>query len=111
MWEIFTLSKNRPFHNAVNETNLIVRVYSDERPPVNELDPDLPVTIKDMIMKCWDKDRGIRLTAIDCVSILDNEYISITDKCYHIFLSHRWESKPVVRHIYLMLKTLGYKVW
>ena len=46
-----------------------------------------------MIQCCWDRDRAIRKTAIECYSILNHCYEVMSSGKFDVYLSHAWVDK------------------
>ena len=72
---------------------------------------DVPPSVRDMINRCWDTDRTVRPSATECYAILSQAYNQLTNKEYDIFFSHPWVEKPLLRHVFVILTNLGYRVW
>ena len=49
---------------------LSVEIHKGTRPKLNCINGDIPPEIISMMKKCWHVDRSVRLTAIECLSLL-----------------------------------------
>ena len=75
IWEIF--SGQHPHHElGNNEGALCLKVYDDGRPSEPSVDeiPDMPLSLREMVKQCWDKDRSKRPTAVECHSNVSQTY-------------------------------------
>ena len=81
------------------------------RPPLSALPSDTPATVISMITSCWSKDRSLRKSAVECVSILQYNLDILSTGQFDIFLSHAWTTKPLLSHVYQILTKAGYRVW
>lgn len=104
-WEI--LSQNQPFAEIRAEGELCTRVHQGHRPPVSELPTDTSPNILAMIESCWDKDRNARKTAVECVRLLQYEYVSLKKGVFDIYFSHASVPKLLLSHIYYYFVRLG----
>ena len=105
-WEILT--QRRPFEN---DTNFPQSVIDGKRPSLDELPSDTPATIRKMLELCWSADRNVRLSAVECVSILCHEYEVLASGKFDIFFSHAWDNKPFLSHVHRFLVRGGHRVW
>ena len=67
-WEFLT--EQKPFSWVTSQVELSVQVHQGVRPDINELPSDCPVAVRNMIISCWDQNRGTRKTALECSAIL-----------------------------------------
>ena len=111
-WELLNKTGKRPYADITSEIALNHHVaVNDSRPSLHELVDDVPPTVRDMIQRCWDKDRTVRLTALDCYNILDQAYYILSQAKFDIFLSHPWRNKNVLQYVKKFLNSYGYRVW
>ena len=112
-WEVLNKTGKRPYADITGgELALNHHVaVNDGRPSLDELVDDVPPTVRDMIRRCWDRDRTVRLTALDCCNTLDQAYNTLSQAKFDIFLSHPWRNKNVLRHVMKFLNSSGYRVW
>jgi serine/threonine protein kinase len=108
-WEV--LARQRPFADIKNEPMLCGKVHKGARPPIDSLPPDTPASVRTMIEACWSKDRALRLSAVECSSILQYSYDFLSKGQFDVFFSHAWTMKPLLSHVYYLLTRLGYRVW
>ena len=110
-WVILTQQK--PFNNIFSDVELSLKVHQGVRPDVNQLlSINCPSAIREMIGKCWDSDRNIRLTSLNCCTILRECYFLLSTMEYDIYLSYRQSSNNelLVSHIRNQLIENGFKV-
>jgi hypothetical protein len=111
-WEVLNKTGQRPYADITGEIALNHHVaVNDSRPSLDELVDDVPPTVRDMIRRCWDKDRTVRLTTLDCCNILDQAYYILSQAKFDIFLSHPWRNKNVLQYVKKFLNSYGYRVW
>lgn len=67
-WQL--MAQRRPFSEVKGEVMLCSHVHSGARPSLSKLPSDTPDEVVSMITACWDKERGRRLEARDCIDIL-----------------------------------------
>lgn len=65
-----TLAQKHLFPDITTESVLATMIHKGYRPPLEDLPPQTPQNIIDMISTCWDKDRNKRRTAAECHIIL-----------------------------------------
>ena len=111
-WEVLNKTGKRPYADITSEIALYHHVaVNDRRLSLDELVDDVPPTVLDMIRRCWDKDRTIRFTALECYNILDQAYNTLSQAKFDIYLSHSWRNKNVLRYVKKFLNSYGYRVW
>ena len=108
-WEVLT--GQVPFADCANEFVLCSVVHRDTRPDLDLLPSDTPAGVREMIAKCWKKDRSARLFAVACASVLDQAVTVLVSSRFDIFLSHPWAAKPICQHMCQLLRRHGYRVW
>jgi len=110
MWEVLT--RSRPFPRIRRDGAILAgKVHRGERPPIEQLPPEVGEEVSAMTASCWSADRGQRLTAAECLSILDQRHSHLSSDRYDIFLSYKSEDRPLVRHIYNLLTLSNYRIW
>jgi serine/threonine protein kinase len=110
VWEV--LSDKQPYLEVNNnDAALCLKVHNGDRPSMSDLSKEVPQDLHEMINLCWDTDRSIRLTAVECYSRLSHCLNVISSKSFDIFFSHKWEDKRLLSHVYAMLSAMGYRVW
>lgn len=67
-----TLAQKHLFPDITTESVLATMIHKGYRPPLEDLPPQTPQNIIDMISTCWDKDRNKRRTASECHIILSH---------------------------------------
>ena len=107
-WELF--SQKRPFADIKNEGELCTKVHRGNRPPLSDLPKDTPQVVINMIDSCWNRDRNLRRTAVECVSILQYEYLINIKSNFDIYFSHAAVPKLLLSHIFHYFIRLGFSV-
>ena len=107
-WELLTQAQ--PFGDVRTEGELCTKVHKHVRPPLNLLPKDTPLAIVNMIDSCWKTNRNERKTAVECVSILQYEYLKSTKSDFDIYFTHAAVPKLLLSHIYHYFIRLGYRV-
>ena len=72
------LSVARPFEHVTNPVQLGMLVCKGERPPIDRLPADTPSEVKQMIRLCWDGDRARRLSAAECLRVVEGAVGTMT---------------------------------
>ena len=85
-------------------------VLNGTRPDLDDLPHITSKNMRQLITDCWAKDRTLRWTAQQCFAALNKEYDSVATTEFDIFFSHRWNAKPFLSHVYMLLCEKGYKV-
>ena len=67
------LTRKKPFEDVKNPLLFLKTVVDGGRPPIDKLPSDTPAAVKDMIQRCWDGDRTMRLSAYRCAELLARE--------------------------------------
>jgi hypothetical protein len=110
MWE--TLVEKVPFETAWNETVLSSMVHQGERPNLQLIPSDCPKRVVKLIEQCWQTDRSVRLSAVECFSVLQYQYdLMAASKQYDVFLSCTTATTPFTTLIFHRLTQLGFRVW
>ena len=68
-WEV--LSQAELFPDINSEAVLASVVHQGTRPPLSAIPADTPPQVVELITSCWDKNRGKRKTAAQCVQVLE----------------------------------------
>ena len=110
-WEI--LARQRPFGNITNVVTLGMKVCKGGRPPIDDktMPSGTPPSLTDMIKCCWDGDRSVRLSAVQCWATIQQDLNLMEQHEFDIFFSHRWARKPFLSHLFNILTKSGYRVW
>ena len=64
------LTRKKPFEEMKTFKKLSKKVIKGGRPPIDKLPSDTPPAVKNMIQRCWDGDRTMRLSAYRCAETL-----------------------------------------
>jgi serine/threonine protein kinase len=109
-WEV--LAETKPFLSIKSEAALCSKVHQGMRPDLNLLPPDTPMVIQDMITACWDKNRAVRKSAIECLAILECQYNMMRHAHVDIYLmsSPSYPYPGFLTQIYRILSEAGYVV-
>ncbi len=118
-WESFLENdrySNRPL-DEVLKLNDYKRLVIDKtpedtlRPDATLLCNDLKNSVAELLTKCWDAYPSVRYTASKCHEVLTSSYELRKSTDYHVFLSHPWADKRIVRHVKDVLTGLDKRVW
>ena len=85
-WEVLT--EQKPFSNIYKESLLGAKIHQGYRPSLADLPADTPKRLTRLIEKCWDGNRSKRYTAVECYSVLQYLYNTLTKARYDVYLSH-----------------------
>ena len=109
-WEF--LSEQKPFSHMRSSVDLMMAIHQGRRPNLMQLPPDCPVAVRGMIECCWDPDRSVRLSAIECYSILNKCYGQLVHMVYDIYFTHTKDSKneTLLTYIHDRLLAKGFKM-
>ncbi len=87
-WEV--LSGELPFDEAQNEIMLSTMVHQGQRPHLERLPKDCPRKVVELIDACWQTDRALRRSAVDCYTLLNHQLnqLSSVDQQYDVYMIH-----------------------
>jgi serine/threonine protein kinase len=107
-WEI--LSCKRPFSDIKSEGELCATIHQGYRPPLDDLPDETPFDIVRMIQNCWNVHRSKRKIAVECVHLLQFEYLQSIKADFDIYFSHSSTPSYFLSQIFYYFIRLGYKI-
>ena len=109
-WEVLTQQKS--FSHIKSSVELAMKVRQGLRPDINLLPQECSLPIRNMIERCWDKDRRNRMTALDCFNTLSKCYELLTmEHDIYLMYSHGIDQRhEVINHIRNRLIESGFNV-
>jgi serine/threonine protein kinase len=111
-YEIMCGTHQPPFHDIVDEQQLVEQVAKrDRRPPLSAISADTPSSISKVVELGWHKERSLRPSALEFYTTADQCFNVVSSNMFDIFLSHPWAKKSVMRHIKRFLASIGYKTF
>ena len=109
-WEVLT--EQKPFSNIYKESLLGAKIHQGYRPSLADLPADTPKRLSRLIEKCWDGKRSKRYTAVECYSVLQYLYNTLTKARFEIFLSHdETIHRGLSKFIFHRLSQHGYSIY
>lgn len=107
-WEL--LAEGDLYPDVFSEPALCSRVHQGARPPLSQLPPETPWDIKYMLKACWSANRSKRLSAIECMAILQAVYLQMTSDRVDVVISRQDYPKEAIDQIYHYLTRAGLTV-
>lgn len=107
-WEL--LSEGDLYPDVFSEPALCSRVHQGARPPLSQLPPETPWDIKYMLKACWSANRSKRLSAVECMAILQAVYLQMTSDRVDVVISRQDYPKEAIDQIYHYLTRAGLTV-
>ena len=108
MWEVLT--QIYPFLQIRTEIQLMTAINHGIRPALSDLPSDTPLGIIRLMEQCWNQDRTLRKTAVECNNMLQFYYTYLMNRSFDLYFLHSNIPQLFISHILYYFMRLGYHI-